>query len=219
MRALVLAAALAALTACAADAPEREDAAQGSSTAAQSSTPKAEVAVLPGTEDRAGWRALLGWGEDCEERRRATAAAEMGAGIEVDTLGEGRYLVQVLCYPGAYQPGKLVFVQGPGRASAPLRLPGDDEGGSPEDSIPYVNGLTEFDRATRELEVLSKSRGMGDCGKLVRFAFPGGVPTVKWQRGQECGDAEPPIMEPHQWPLIPAGSAARAQEPERIAAD
>jgi hypothetical protein len=134
----------------------------------------------------------------------------MGAGIEVDTLGEGRYLVQVLCYPGAYQPGKLVFVQGPGRASARLRLPGHDEGGSPEDSIPYVNGLTTFDRATRELEVFSKSRGMGDCGELVRFAFPGGVPTVKWQRRQECGAAEPPVMEPHRWPLVPADSSAVA---------
>jgi hypothetical protein len=132
----------------------------------------------------------------------------MGAGLEVDTLGEGRYLVQVLCYPGAYQPGKLVFVQGPGRSSAPLRLPGDGEEISPEDSIPYVNGITEFDRATRELEVFSKSRGIGDCGKLVRFAFPRGVPTVKWQRGQGCGDADPPIMEPHEWPLIPPGSGA-----------
>jgi hypothetical protein len=207
MRALVLAAALAALSACAAEAPEGEEAPGASPRVAQSSTPAA-VEALPGTEDRAGWRALLGWGDDCEERRRTTAAAEMGAGIEVDTLGEGRYLVQVLCYPGAYQPGKLVFVQGPGRASAPLRLPGHDDGGSPEDSIPYVNGLTEFDRDTRELEVFSKSRGMGDCGKLVRFAFPGGVPTVKWQRGQECGAAEPPIMEPHRWPLIPADSSS-----------
>lgn len=175
--------------------------------AAPSSTPAAEVAALPGLDDRAGWRALVTWPEDCEERRRETVAAEMGAGIEVDTLGGGRYLVQVLCFPGAYQPGKLVFVQGPGRASAPLRLPGYDEGAtSPEDSIPYVNGLTEFDRATRDLEVLSKSRGMGDCGKLVRFAFPDGVPTIKWQRAQECG-AEPAIMEPHRWPLVPTDSA------------
>lgn len=206
MRALLLAVALAALSACADEAPERVEAAQ-SSPAAQSSTPATEAAALPGTEDRAGWRALLGWPEDCEERRRTTVAAEMGAGIEVDTLGEGRYLVQVLCFTGAYQPGKLVFVQGPGRASAPLRLPGYDEGASsPEASIPYVNGLTEFDRATRELEVLSKSRGVGDCGKLVRFAFPDGVPTVKWRRGQECGAAEPPIVEPYKWPLIPADS-------------
>jgi len=210
MRALVLAAALAALSACAAEAPEREEATQGSPRAAQSSTPATEVAVLPGAEDRAGWRALLAWPEDCEERRRGTVAAEMGAGIEVDTLGEGRFLVQVLCYPGAYQPGKLVFVQGPGRASLPLRLPGELEAGSPEDSIPYVNGLTTFDRATRELEVFSKSRGMGDCGELVRFAFPGGVPTVKWQRRQECGAAEPPVMEPHRWPLVPADSSAVA---------
>lgn len=200
MRALVLAVALAALSACADEAPER-------ARVAQSSTPVAELAALPDTEDRAGWRALVGWPEDCEERRRETVAAEMGAGIEVDTLGEGRYLVQVLCFSGAYQPGKLVFVQGPGRASAPLRLPGYADGAtSAEDSIPYVNGLTEFDRSTRELEVLSKSRGMGDCGKLVRFAFPEGVPTIKWHRAQECG-AEPAIMEPHQWPLIPADSA------------
>ena len=211
MRALVLAAALAALSACAAEAPEGVEAGGTTSRAAQGSAPATQVAALPGTEDRAAWRALLGWAEDCEERRRTTVAAELGAGIEVDTLGEGRYLVQVLCYSGAYQPGKLVFVQGPGRSSTPLRLPGYDDGGAPEDSIPYVNGLTDFDRATRELEVFSKSRGMGDCGKLVRFAFPGGVPTVKWLRGQECGSAEPPIMEPHRWPLIPADSSAPAR--------
>ena len=213
MRAPVLALALAALSACADEAPERAEAAQTTSQTAQSSAPVA--AALPGAEDRAGWRKLLGWAEECEESRRSTVAAEMGSGIEVDTLGEGRYLVQVLCYPGAYQPGKLVFVQGPGSASAPVRLPAYDDGGSPEDSIPYVNGLTTFDRATRELEVFSRSRGIGDCGKLVRFAFPGGVPTVKWLRGQECGDAEPPIMEPHQWPLIPLDSAASAQPAAR----
>lgn len=211
MRALLLALAVAALSACADGAPERAGAAETQAEAAQSSAPAAGVAALPDAEDRAGWRALLAWPEDCEERRRATVAAEMGAGIEVDTLGEGRYLVQVLCYSGAYQPGKLVFVQGPGRASAPLRLPGQDEGGTPEDSIPYVNGLTDFDRATRELEVLSKSRGMGDCGKLVRFAFPSGVPTVKWLRAQECGAVEPPVVEPHRWPLIPADPSDSAR--------
>ena len=203
MRALVLAVALAGLSACAREAPERAKAAP----AAPSSNPAAQVASLPGLEDRAGWRALLRWPEDCEERRRETVAAEMGAGIEVDTLGGGRRLVQVLCFPGAYQPGKLVFVHGPGSEAAPVRLPGYAEGATTaEDSIPYVNGLTTFDRATRELEVLSKSRGVGDCGKLLRFAFPEGVPTIRWQRAQECG-VEPPVMEPHQWPLLPPDSA------------
>lgn len=168
--------------------------------------------ALPPLGDRAAWYARLRWTEPCEQARREDPGAE-GSGVQSYAVGPDRYLVEVQCSGGAYQ-GSYNYVlydlqATPARATL-LRFPSfDGERWSWEAD---VAGVPSFVPEAKELELFSKARGVGDCGSLVRYAFPEGRPRLLWLRARECS-AELPggtVPPPGEWPLVPVESLPAA---------
>jgi hypothetical protein len=161
--------------------------------------------------DRAHWFRLLKWPKDCEAAFQRTNGAQSPndyGGLEFYRLAREAYMVRVLCYRGAYQPGSILLYFDRGNASATrlLKLQGfkskDDHG----EDLPYskIDGLVTFDKTRKILEVFSKYRGLGDCGLFVRYRFYKGQPFVTEARERECDDS--PIhrsTDPHRWPKKP----------------
>lgn len=169
-------------------------------------------AALPPAADRAAWRARLRWPPSCEADPRIGAEAGR-SGVTLFALPAARILVEVQCGRGAYQASFLYYVVNAG-AGAPsaesLRFPTFD--GVRWRTEQEIAGLPSFDEATREMEIFSKDRGLGDCGRLLRYGFPGGVPTLLWLRMRLCTDTLPEVdaaPDPKSWPLVPLDSVMR----------
>jgi len=161
--------------------------------------------TLPPLTDRAAWRERVGWSDDCEEGHAAVPPSE-GSGVRTYPLGEGRHLVEVECTRGAYQSGYVYALYDPRSTPAratPLRFPIHD--GERWTMEPEIAGTPTFDPERRELEVFSKSRGIGDCGQLIRYGFPESGPELLWVRARDCDDAprEDSVPPPEAWPLVP----------------
>lgn len=58
-----------------------------------------------------------------------------------------------------------------------------------------------FNAKTKELEIFSKSRGVGGCGHLASYKFINGKPVVKEARAQSC-EYNPVVLEPKRWPKV-----------------
>jgi hypothetical protein len=158
------------------------------------------------TKDRAAWYEILKWPKKCEEAFHQTSPLEKSnAGVEFYSLGRGEYLVEVVCYSGAYQPGSIIMYYNERKplSARALKLKGfetEDEQGK---SLGYseISGLTEFNRKRKELEILSKYRGTGDCGMFVRYRITRGDAIVIEAREQECDDnRNSRDIDPRRWP-------------------
>jgi hypothetical protein len=51
-------------------------------------------------------------------------------------------------------------------------------------------GLPEFNPTTKELYILNKFRGPGDCGTLATYSFQGGTPKLKEFRAKTVCDGK-----------------------------
>jgi hypothetical protein len=156
--------------------------------------------------DRAIFRRALGWSDDCEQ---GFDAADSGyAGIEVDTLAPGRYLVGVVCARGAYQGYRIYYDYDETRqppAARPLVFEtreSPDERSLVRTATRELWGLPTFDRQTRQLRVLNKFRGPGDCGILATYKFFAGVTELTELRAKPACDGKG-AEEPERWPLVP----------------
>lgn len=184
------------------------------------STDPAPDAPAP-PRDRAGWRAVLGWPDDCEQAFAASFAGE-GDGIEVQQLADGRALVAVLCAGGAYQPSyRYYLAPGAGAPAVALALPTyvSPDGETLSCSLEQeVFGEPSFLRDGAGWVVLSLSRQTADCGTWARYAVADGHAELRELRAQvrcpaEVGEpvdsasAEPPA----RWPALalhtPSGSS------------
>jgi hypothetical protein len=156
--------------------------------------------------DRASFRRVLGWSEDCEQGFDATDPGY--GGVEVDTLAPGRYLVGVVCTRGAYQGYRIYFYYDETRqppAARPLVFEtreSPDEGALVRTTTRELWGLPAFDRKTRQLRVLNKFRGPGDCGTLATYKFVAGVPELAELRAKLACDGKG-AEEPERWPPVP----------------
>ena len=166
--------------------------------------------------ERARLRAMLGWPDSCEQSfqellsRDAADTAFFGTGVERHALGDGRTLYCVQCDQAAYQSVSVVVLQAkPDGPGALLRFPQYDRSGGKvartEDA--ELAGTLEFIPRTEELTVFYKSRGVGDCGSYVRYAFPAEGPSrvkVVEARARECSDRPPRggMVDPAAWPLV-----------------
>jgi len=156
--------------------------------------------------DRAAFRRALGWSDECES---AFDAADSGyGGIEVDTLAPGRYLIGVVCTRGAYQGYRLYYFYDDKRQPPAARALTFETRESPDErslvrtTTRELWGLPTFDRRTRQLRVLNKFRGPGDCGTLATYRFVEGVPELAELRAKLACDGKG-AAEPEQWPLVP----------------
>ena len=162
--------------------------------------------------ERARLHTLLGWSDECEQSfQELTADGDTygllleGPGVTSYPLGDGRTVYAVQCLLGAYQAGYAMVLQekADGKGT-PLKFRQYDwdEKKVTHNEDAEMPGQFTFDPQTKELTVLSLARGLGDCGTLVRYAFPpqGGTKVVE-AKLRECKDP-PKAIDPKKWPLI-----------------
>ena len=156
--------------------------------------------------DRAAFRRALGWSDECESAFDATDSGY--GGIEVDTLAPGRYLVGVVCARGAYQGYRVYYFYDEKRrppAASALTFEireSPDERSLVRTTTRELWGLPTFDRRTRQLRVLNKFRGPGDCGTLATYRFVEGVPELAELRAKLACDGKG-AEAPERWPPVP----------------
>jgi Protein of unknown function (DUF1176) len=156
--------------------------------------------------DRAAFRRALAWPDDCEA---AFDAGNSGyGGIEVETLAPGRYLIGVVCARGAYQGYRTYYYYDETRQPPAARALAFETRESPDErslvrtTTRELWGLPTFDRRTRQLRVLNKFRGPGDCGTLAIYRFVGGAPELAELRAKLACDGKG-AEAPERWPLVP----------------
>ncbi len=158
-------------------------------------------------DERARMRTLLGWPDSCEASYRDMISPEgMGygvwwTGIEAYPLGGERRLYLVQCDQAAYQATYTAVLQetpgGPGRV---LRIP---TGAGPGEREETLVGEPVFDAAKGTLTLLTKARGVGDCGTRAVYAFPpGGGATLVELRARDCPREPKAYVPPERWPLV-----------------
>jgi hypothetical protein len=150
--------------------------------------------------DRAAWREILKWPEDCETAFEQSRPSD-DPGLGFHRLADGLSLVEVLCAAGAYQPSFRYFRldESPPRPTArALSLPTYESA----DGTTLARALTTevwgepvFLPKTRQLIILSLARQTGDCGTWARYAFPAGEPRLEEMR------ARYPCPEPPEEPV------------------
>lgn len=160
--------------------------------------------------DRAKWDQILKIPGDCQKRFSITTHAVDYSGLEFDHVNSNESLVVVDCYTGAYQPGVILYLlkEHPTQTAKMLRVNGvqsetDDDG----HALPYrmFSGLVHFYQKTGSLEILSKYRGLGDCGRFLRYHYEnGGFTLFEFREQPECGaNGGLGSTDFHHWPIKP----------------
>jgi len=156
-------------------------------------------------EDRKTWRAVLKWSDDCEQA--FDYPDKSYGGLEFYRLAEKRYLVEVVCTGGAYQGYQVYFFYDEAKrppTAKPLTFESfesQDEKSLTKIQTSELWGLPTFDENTKELTVLNKFRGMGDCGILASYEFRDGQPKLKELRAKLVCDGEGADA-PEKWERI-----------------
>ncbi len=163
-------------------------------------------------DERARLRAVLGWPDACEESYQDMVSPQgldvpvRSSGVEAYPLAEGRTLYCVQCDQAAYQATYVAVLQdAPGKPGTLLRFPtvaDNDAPTRPEPQEELVGDL-DFDAKAGTLTVLSKGRGLADCGVRAVYAFPpeGGV-AVREIRVRQCPRVPKGYVPPERWPLF-----------------
>jgi len=150
---------------------------------------------------------VLGWPADCEEAFQASAAPE-APGVAVYALAPGRSLVEVRCAWGAYQGSQVYYLYDESRQPTgvlPLSFEvreSPDERSLVKSESREVWGLPTFDPQSRQLSVLNKFRGPGDCGTLATYRFVDGKAQLATLRAKAACDGQGG-EEPEKWPAVP----------------
>ena len=128
--------------------------------------------------DREAWQKVLQWPVTLEDqwRRSRTSKEPEQSGLVFYSLGRGSYLVQVEVQESSYQP-HYVFMYYSEVGKTPARIlklktyEGDDDDVNKISTrlLAEVEGVATFDAAKKQLIFLTKGRGTGDCGSLVRY--------------------------------------------------
>jgi len=154
--------------------------------------------------DRVAWRSQLQWPQDCESS--FDYPDKSFAGIAFFELSTQHYLVQVTCTLGAYQ-GTYVFLaldesHSPS-TSRLLSFVEYEDSGEPgpnrlqKSEAKELTGTPEFDAGKKQLRLINKFRGLGDCGYLATYAFTKDQPDlVQLQAKLDCDGK---AVNPHDW--------------------
>lgn len=178
----------------------------------------------PPYRERAAWRALLGWPDDCEEGFQLIARQPEGeGGIAIYPVAEERYLVFVSCLLGPYWVEERPYwvdnrtgapVARP--LSVPELLPGAQGGELSMVEVDVLHGsFPAYDPETQTLTNLAAERGLKDCGTWYKYYWEQETFVLVEARYQACAD-EPTFVLPQEWPLIyPATADAERAGPFR----
>ena len=63
-------------------------------------------------------------------------------------------------------------------------------------------GGGEFNSRTKELEIITLGRGLGDCGSLVRYRFVEKRPVPIEARMMSCSGRGRRTTNPYRWPRV-----------------
>jgi hypothetical protein len=172
-------------------------------------------------------------GTACTERGDTAFAADR---VTIHPLEVGVELVEVLCEMAAYQ-GIYAYLIRDTRGAAPsvthVRFPWiltEDGVTGQATEIGELVGNPRFDAARRELSVVTRYRGVGDCGEAATIHFAGTVPElVTFRAKPECDGR---AVDSAEWPRVeldarvaaaahtpPAGSAERRAIFDALRAD
>lgn len=110
----------------------------------------------------------------CEGELDKSASEQFSS---VYPLAQNRYLVQILCFMGAYQGNYRYFLyekQTDSVSVQPLsleRYEPDDAGKITKTSENNVGGSPDYDPGQKTLSIMTKYRGLGDCGSLAKYQW------------------------------------------------
>jgi Protein of unknown function (DUF1176) len=162
--------------------------------------------------DRAGLQAILKWPQECEqEHQAAVRALELpDARVRFFDLGGRRYLTEVGCARAAYQEVYRYFLldeSGAPVRARPFKLPTltpDANGQWQAAELDELAGETTFDAKRKLLTVMTRARGLGDCGTRAVYSvdLKTGrlVLTDLW--GRDCDGEPDKAPPPDQWPRV-----------------
>ena len=156
-------------------------------------------------EHRAAWRKIINWPTECEDAFQKTYPdTDDFGGLEFYRAGKFQYLVQITCYPGAYQPGSVMaWYYAKSQKARLLKFKGRESQDEKGKELPYseINGFVTWGSQSQVLEIFSKSRGVGGCGFFGRYGFKSGQPILLTAREQDCeGTASQKSLNPRRWP-------------------
>jgi hypothetical protein len=172
----------------------------------------------------------VGWGEEFECDRDYAHAVSHGTvegendGLKFLPLAPGKFLVELDCGAGAYNYRNAYLFYDETVTPPTLkrlrfpyyrfdRLPGDED--NTEKAVPQKTWVSvvssrAFNRPRKELIVLSKCRGLGDCGTFARYVFHDGEPVLKefrfkleWDGRHRYYVSGPNAPSPKGWRSVP----------------
>jgi hypothetical protein len=159
--------------------------------------------------DRVAWRSRLNWPQDCEST--FDYPDKSFAGVTFYELSRGQNLVQVTCTLGSYQ-GTYVFMLlvesvSPAKTTLLHFVAYEDSGEQgpgrlQKSDTTELTGTPEFDSTTKQLRVLDKFRGLGDCGLQATYSFSKGQPELTLLQGKLNCDGKA-SSSPRQWKKLP----------------
>jgi Protein of unknown function (DUF1176) len=117
-------------------------------------------------------------------------------------VGNKKYIVQVMCYLGAYQGGYEYYLltENAGQVqSKPLNLLKISENGSKQVDN-SLSGYPTYDSSKKKLTVFTKGRGLGDCGSFGRYQFESDRFIAKEIRVKSECDGK--YVEPEKYPKV-----------------
>ncbi len=195
--------------ACAKDAAPSTPSAPTASESRQSSAGSPEVNLKKNLTyaDRVAWRTRLNWPQDCEST--FDYPDKSFAGLAFYAISEKYDLVQVTCTLGSYQ-GTYVFLLldksvSPAKSTVLSFASYEDSGESgpgrlQKTQATELTGTPDFDQGSKQLRVIHKFRGVGDCGFLTSYSFSKGEPElIQLQDKLECNGK---VVNPRDWKAV-----------------
>ncbi len=120
-------------------------------------------------------------------------------------IGNHQYLVELLCFMGAYQGNYEYILYEPNSQedikSLTLETFDTDKLGKiTKNHTELITGIPDYNSAEQTLTVFTKYRGLGDCGSFAKYKFSGKTFQIIEYRLKEKCDGQ--YLEPEQYSRI-----------------
>lgn len=160
--------------------------------------------VTPDKGNRDYWWQKLQWPESLCPRQ----ISGDNSGINVYKIADGRELVEVTCFLGAYQGQQIYYLSTPQGSFTLLEF---DQFESPDVGVleyhraAEVTGISQLNLSDSQLKVFRKYRGIGDCGQLLTYSLEKIQPRLIEFRTRNCEDSKRYIPS-EKWRQVPLKS-------------
>ncbi len=155
------------------------------------------------------WWQKLQWSESLCPRKAPGDDPE----VNVYEIADGRKLVKIICFLGAYQGQQIYYLSIPNGGFTLLEF---DQFESPDKGIldpyrsPEVIGTSQVLTASNQFIVFRKYRGIGDCGQLLTYSLEKTQPQLVEFRTRACDD-DAVYIPPEEWQQIPINSLPKLE--------